>query len=41
MCLCSFSTKETRAEGGIKVIHEMIKKLEGRHAEHIDVYGEE
>lgn len=37
----SFSTNATRAEGGISVIYEMIKKLEKRHAEHIEVYGDE
>jgi len=35
----NFSTKETRAEGGIKVIEEAMKKLERRHEEHIKVYG--
>ncbi|KAL8287683.1 hypothetical protein RQP46_003541 [Phenoliferia psychrophenolica] len=40
-CHTNFSTKETRAEGGIKTINEMIKKLEGRHMEHIEVYGED
>jgi glutamine synthetase len=36
----NFSTKEMRAEGGMKAIEAAIKKLEGRHAEHIAVYGE-
>lgn len=35
----SYSTKETRAAGGYKVIEEMIEKLSKRHAEHIAVYG--
>lgn len=35
----NFSTKETRAEGGIKVIEEAMKKLAKRHDEHIKVYG--
>jgi glutamine synthetase len=35
----NFSTKETRAEGGIKVIEEAMKKLERRHEDHIKVYG--
>ncbi|KAB5579905.1 glutamine synthetase [Coniochaeta sp. 2T2.1] len=36
----NFSTKETRAEGGMKAIELYIKRLEGRHKEHIAVYGE-
>ena len=35
----NFSTKETRAEGGIKVIEEAMKKLAKRHDEHIKIYG--
>jgi len=35
----SYSTNGTRAEGGMKVIEEMIKKLEKRHLQHIEVYG--
>jgi len=35
----NFSTKETRADGGIKVIEEAMKKLAKRHDEHIKVYG--
>src|SRR5437879_3631449 len=35
----NFSTKEMRAEGGIKVIEEAMKKLERRHDAHIKVYG--
>jgi glutamine synthetase len=34
------STKEMRAEGGMKHIEEAMKKLEARHVEHIAVYGE-
>jgi glutamine synthetase len=34
------STKEMRAEGGLNVIKEVMKKLEPRHIEHIKVYGE-
>jgi len=37
--LFSYSTNETRAEGGMKAIEEMIKKLEKRHMQHIEVYG--
>ncbi|KAK7745852.1 glutamate--ammonia ligase [Cytospora paraplurivora] len=36
----NFSSKETREEGGMKFIEAAIKKLEGRHKEHIAVYGE-
>jgi len=35
----NFSTKEMRAEGGVKVIEEAMKKLERKHDEHIKVYG--
>jgi len=34
------STKEMRAEGGIKHIEAAMKKLEARHFDHIAVYGE-
>ena len=37
----NFSTKEMRVEGGMKHIEAAIKKLEGRHLEHIAVYGED
>jgi len=33
------STKETRADGGLKVIEAAMKKLEKRHDDHIKVYG--
>lgn len=33
------STDETRADGGMKVMEGMFKKLEARHKEHIAVYG--
>ncbi|KAK8089417.1 glutamine synthetase [Apiospora hydei] len=35
-----FGAKEMRVEGGMKHIESAIKKLEGRHKEHIAVYGE-
>jgi len=37
----NFSTAPMRVEGGMKYIEEAIKKLEGRHQEHIAVYGED
>ena len=37
----NFSSKEMRKEGGMKAIEAAIKKLEGRHKEHIAVYGED
>ena len=37
----NFSSKEMRKEGGMKHIEAAIKKLEGRHEEHIAVYGED
>ncbi|KAI1274081.1 glutamine synthetase [Xylaria sp. FL0933] len=36
----NFSIKEMREEGGMQHIEAAIKKLEGRHQEHIAVYGE-
>ncbi|KAK6864153.1 glutamine synthetase [Apiospora arundinis] len=36
----NFSSEEMRVEGGMKHIEAAIKKLEGRHKEHIAVYGE-
>jgi len=33
------SSKEMRADGGLKVIHDSMKKLEARHLEHMKVYG--
>ncbi|CAN8103605.1 unnamed protein product [Discula destructiva] len=36
----NFSTDDMRKEGGMKYIEAAIKKLEGRHKEHIMVYGE-
>ncbi len=35
----NFSTKATRAAGGMKVIEAAMKKLEKRHDDHIKVYG--
>jgi glutamine synthetase len=35
----NFSTAEMRDEGGIDAIHHAIKKLEGKHMEHMAVYG--
>jgi hypothetical protein len=40
-CHTNYSTNETRAEGGIKAIHEYIEKLSKRHLQHIEVYGED
>lgn len=34
------SYEDTRKEGGMKAIEAAMKKLEGRHVEHIKVYGE-
>lgn len=36
----NFSSHDMRVEGGMKYIEAAIKKLEGRHKEHIAVYGE-
>ena len=36
----NFSTDETRAEGGYKVIENMMPKMEKKHKEHIAVYGD-
>ena len=35
----NFSTKQSRSEGGMKFIEAAVKKLEKRHAEHMEVYG--
>jgi glutamine synthetase len=35
------STKETRAEGGMKAIEAAMEKLAGRQKEHMSVYGED
>jgi len=37
----NFSSEEMRKPGGMKHIEAAIKKLEGRHKEHIAVYGED
>jgi glutamine synthetase len=39
-CHVNFSTKEMRDKGGLKKILEACEKLEKRHTEHIEVYGE-
>jgi glutamine synthetase len=39
-CHTNFSTVFTRAEHGINTIYDYIKKLENKHDEHINVYGE-
>ena len=39
-CHTNFSTKAMREEGGDKVIHTAIQKLEIKHLEHIAVYGD-
>lgn len=37
----NYSSKEMRKEGGMKHILAAIERLEGRHKEHIAVYGED
>lgn len=37
---CNFSTKATRAPGGLAVILKSVQKLKQAHAEHIACYGE-
>merc|ERR1712048_993485 len=39
-CHTNYSTKAMRAAGGYAEIVSAIKKLEGKHEEHIKVYGE-
>jgi glutamine synthetase len=38
-CHPNYSTASTRADGGYAVIEEMLKRLEKKHTEHIQVYG--
>ena len=40
-CHTNFSTKEMRDSDGIYFIHEACHKLEDKHQEHIEVYGED
>jgi len=40
-CHSNYSTKKMREEGGLKAIEEAIEKLSLKHAEHIEVYGED
>lgn len=39
-CHINFSTYNTRSEDGIEYIHKYIEKLEKKHKQHIEVYGE-
>src|SRR5690606_28740742 len=38
-CHANFSTNETRSEGGLKVILDIIETLKDRHHHHIMYYG--
>jgi glutamine synthetase len=40
-CHTNFSTKDMRDYGGIHIIHEACHKLEDKHQEHIEVYGQD
>lgn len=40
-CHTNYSTKSTRANGGMDVIREHMKKLEANHKDHLIVYGED
>jgi glutamine synthetase len=40
-CHCNYSTAAMREEGGYEVIIDAVKKLEGKHDEHIAVYGKD
>lgn len=37
-CHANYSTEQTRGDGGLEVIHKMIKLLESRHTYHIKCY---
>jgi glutamine synthetase len=39
-CHINFSTYNTRSEDGIEFIYQYIEKLEKKHKQHIEVYGE-
>lgn len=39
-CHVNYSTKSMRQEGGLDVIHGAIKKLEEKHSEHMEIYGD-
>jgi len=40
-CHINFSTKQMRERDGLNVIMECMKKLELKHKEHIDIYGDD
>ncbi|KAF8491029.1 YPR035Wp-like protein [Gautieria morchelliformis] len=40
-CHTNYSTKEMRERGGLKKIEAAVEKLAKKHAEHIQVYGED
>lgn len=37
---CNFSTKSLRDTGGLDLLQSYMKKLEARHAMHLEMYGD-
>jgi len=40
-CHCNYSTNSTRAENGLEVIREHLKRMDKTHKDHLLVYGED
>ena len=39
-CHTNFSTLRTRSDGGLEEIYRCMEKLEAKHCEHIEIYGD-
>ena len=40
-CHINYSTKETRANDSIETLQKYMDKLQAKHSEHIDIYGQD